>query len=350
MPDKNTHQAKLLIMGASRADSLELQKILEEGGFSCLKTLEDTKHLKEIVLEFQPDLLLLDISMSYRNRCKVMNQLHQKGNTPAIPVITLTRCSDYQEITRTYEECALDYIQKPFLPVDVLKRVDRILADHILSRHPLSNRKPELNDDVADEFSRLVKIVTGRNEETGLHIRRIGLCVYELALLKGLPQEYAISLKYASMLHDIGKIAIPDSILLKPCKLTDDEAALMQRHTVIGAQMLSGSSREMIRIAEAIALTHHERWDGTGYPRQLRGTEIPIGGRLTAICDVYDALLSRRPYKEEWGQAKAHMEIVRLRSKAFDPELVDLFLHNEQTFAHISKQRSIDDIIGYTYR
>lgn len=346
MADTNNHRARVLIMGANEADSLALQEILGKGGFCCLKTLNNTARMTEVVLEFKPDLLLLDLGMPYRSRRQVMNQLRQQEAIPAIPVIALTKRSNYEEITRTYEEGALDYIQKPFLPVDVLKRVDRVLTDYIWITHPQNNHPPDLEEEVADEFSRLIKIVTGRNEETGLHIRRIGLCVYELALLKGFSPEDAKLLKYASMLHDIGKIAIPDSILLKPCGLTAEETARMQRHTVIGAQMLSGSHREMIRIAEMIALTHHERWDGTGYPRQLRGNEIPIGGQLTAICDVYDALLSKRPYKKGWKQSQAHKEILSLRGKAFDPELVDLFLANEQVFKRISMQRSIDDIFS----
>ncbi len=339
---------KVLIMGANRADSLELCKILAEGGFRSIKTAEDCKQTQKVILEFKPDLILLDLCVPYQNRCEVMHHVRQNEDGTSIPVITLTMSSNYQEIAQTYEEGALDYIQKPFLPVDVLKRVDRVLNDYIRARYLQDNhhmleklmvrRKQELEEEVEDEFSRLYKIVAGRNVETGLHIHRIGQYVNRLSLLKGLSQEYAKSLKYASMLHDIGKIAIPDSVLLKPGRLTDNEVALMHRHTIIGAQMLSGSNKEVIRLAESIALTHHERWDGNGYPHQLREREIPIGGRITAICDVYDALLSRRPYKKAWDQNDVRAEIMKLRGKAFDPELVDLFLDNEKLFIHISKQ------------
>ena len=355
LKENNTHQANVLIVSANKSDSLELQRILAGGGFKCLKTLEDTKQLHKIISEFMPDLLLLDLCMLANNRNQVMDQFRQIEKEVAIPVIALTKCSDDQDILQTYEEGALDYIKKPFLSMDVIKRVDRILTDNILTRHLHTNNskleklmirgEPELEEDVEDEFSRLLKIVTGRNVETGLHVRRIGLYVYKLSQIKGLSQEYSILYKYASMLHDIGKIAIPDSVLLKPETLTADETALIQSHTVIGAQMLSGSNREVIREAEVIALTHHERWDGKGYPRKLCGISIPLSGRITAICDVYDALLSQRPYKSAWKQHMAYAEIKRLRGKAFDPELVDLFLSNEQEFTHISRHRSIDDFI-----
>ena len=354
--EKKTYHANVLIVSANKSDSLELQRILADGGFKHLKTLDDTKQLQKMIIKFRPDLLLLDRNMLDDNKNQVMEQFRQIESESTIPVIALTRCSDSQELIQSYEEGALDYIQKPFLPIDVIKRVSRILNDNILTGHLTANNlkleklmirsKPELEDEVEDELSRLLKIFTGRNVETGLHVRRIGLYVFMLSRLKGLSLEQSILFKYASMLHDIGKIAVPDSILLKPGALTADEIALMRSHTVIGAQMLSGSNREVIRAAETIALTHHERWDGKGYPRQLRGDAIPISGRITAICDVYDALLSRRPYKEAWEQTEASKEIQRLRGKAFDPQLVDLFVSNEQKFIDISKQRVIDDFVN----
>jgi len=147
-----------------------------------------------------------------------------------------------------------------------------------------------------------------------------------LARAIGLSEPRAEEIEQASLLHDVGKIAIPDHILHKPGKLTPDERAAMQRHATIGADLLSGSSSQLLRTAENIARTHHERWDGTGYPARLRGNAIPLPGRIAAICDVYDALLTERPYKRAWTVEATLEHIAAERGRHFDPDLVDAFL------------------------
>jgi putative two-component system response regulator len=174
-------------------------------------------------------------------------------------------------------------------------------------------------------LQRLSLAAEQRDNETGLHLKRMSLLCGRLARASGLAEPAAEEIEQASLLHDIGKIGIPDEILHKPGRLTDDERAVMQRHTTIGAELLAGSTSQLLRTAEAIACTHHERWDGTGYPAGMAGTEIPLAGRIAAICDVYDALLTERPYKAAWTVQAALAHIDRERERHFDPSLVDCF-------------------------
>jgi HD-GYP domain-containing protein (c-di-GMP phosphodiesterase class II) len=187
-------------------------------------------------------------------------------------------------------------------------------------------RTSELRATELEIVQRLGHAVESRDEETGEHIERIGALCERLALAAGLRPEAAELIHRASAMHDVGKIAIPDEILRKPGPLDREERAIMQRHTTVGAELLSGSRSSLVRLAEVIARTHHERWDGTGYPAGLRGEDIPLEGRICAICDVFDALISDRPYKSAWPVGEALAELRRERGRHFDPRLVDLFL------------------------
>lgn len=175
-------------------------------------------------------------------------------------------------------------------------------------------------------IERLGQAVDSRDEDTGQHINRIGLLSYRLARAAGMDEDRAEMLRRASALHDVGKIAIPDAILQKPGKLTPQEWEVMKTHTTAGAKMLSGSRSPLVRMAEVVALTHHERWDGQGYPHGIAGEDIPLEGRIVAVCDVFDALCSRRPYKEAWTPEEALAEIERCAGTHFDPALARMFV------------------------
>ena len=190
----------------------------------------------------------------------------------------------------------------------------------------VSERTVELGETQLEMVQRLAHAAEWRDGDTGRHIDRIAHFCHALALAVGLPAEQAELLRHASAMHDVGKIGVPDRVLLKPGRFTDNERAVMQTHTTIGASILTGSSAPLLQLAETIALTHHERWDGSGYPHGLAGEEIPLSGRICAICDVFDALLSRRPYKEPWSLTETLAEIRRERGRHFDPALVDAFL------------------------
>jgi HD-GYP domain-containing protein (c-di-GMP phosphodiesterase class II) len=195
-------------------------------------------------------------------------------------------------------------------------------------------RTEQLRDAQFEIITRLAQAAESRDGDTGAHIHRIGHLCERLALQIGLDASRANMLRHASALHDIGKIGIPDGILLKPSALETDEWTVMQSHTVKGAEILAGSTSPLIQMAEAIARTHHERWDGTGYPQGLKGEEIPLEGRICAICDVYDALGSKRPYKEAWPLERVLSEIAVNAGSHFDPTLVAAFLEVAPHFDH----------------
>jgi CHASE2 domain-containing sensor protein len=187
-------------------------------------------------------------------------------------------------------------------------------------------RTRELRETQLEVLQRLSAAAEHRDDETGAHLRRMGKLCGRLARAAGLGDATADEIEQASLLHDVGKIGIPDDILHKPGRLTGDERALMQTHTTIGAELLAGSSSPLLQTAEAIARTHHERWDGTGYPDGLEGEEIPLAGRIAAICDVFDALLTERPYKRAWTLEETLDYIDAERGRHFDPELAAIFL------------------------
>lgn len=202
----------------------------------------------------------------------------------------------------------------------------RIARYSELLEREVRDRTQELRDTQIEIVRRLGQAVESRDRDTGAHIERISRLCYRLGLGAGLSREEAELLRNASALHDLGKIGVPDRILGKPGELTPEEREVMKDHTTIGAAILAGSRLPLVQMAELIALTHHERWDGEGYPRGLRGEEIPLAGRICAICDVYDALISDRAYKERWSPEAALAEIEAESGRAFDPRLVDLFV------------------------
>jgi hypothetical protein len=202
----------------------------------------------------------------------------------------------------------------------------RVARHNVALEQAVRERTAELHQTQLEVVRRLARAAEWRDEDTGEHIERIGLLCQRLGLAAGLTPVEAETLRHAAVLHDVGKIGVPDRVLLKPGKLDAEEWAVMKTHAEIGASMLSGSESPLVQLGEEIALSHHERWDGSGYPAGRRGEEIPLPGRICAICDVFDALRSRRPYKEPWSFEDAVAEIVAQRGRHFDPRLVDLFV------------------------
>jgi HD-GYP domain-containing protein (c-di-GMP phosphodiesterase class II) len=202
----------------------------------------------------------------------------------------------------------------------------RVAKHNDLLEQRVRERTAELRDTQLEVVRRLGQAVESRDGDTGEHIERISRLCQQLARAIGLSEDEAELIGHASTMHDVGKIGIPDSVLLKPSRLDPDEWALMQSHTTIGAAILAGSSSPLLQMAESIALTHHERWDGTGYPAGLRGDAIPLAARICAVCDVFDALLSKRRYKPSWMMEEAIAELVAQRGRHFDPVLVDVFI------------------------
>jgi response regulator RpfG family c-di-GMP phosphodiesterase len=222
---------------------------------------------------------------------------------------------------------ALSAVQTVTASTVTERRLRRNVADHNRAlERAVRERTAELHDTQLEVVRRLARAADWRDEDTGQHVERIGVMAERLGLAAGMAAGEAETLRHAAVLHDIGKIGVPDRVLLKPGRLTAEEWEIMKTHAEIGASMLAGSRSPLVQMAEVIARTHHERWDGTGYPAGLRGAEIPLVGRIVALCDVYDALRSRRPYKEAWPSPEAIAELTSQRGGHFDPELADLFL------------------------
>lgn len=287
----------------------------------------------------RPDLILLDVLMPGLNGFEVCKMLKQDPETADIPVIFITAMDSSGHKTKGFEIGAVDYITKPFDITEVKARVRTHLslkiAQEELKNHNITlekkvrERTRELEEAQIEILERLELAAEYRDKKTGNHIRRISEFCRILGKAAGLsPQEYN-TLALASTMHDVGKIGISDMILLKPGTLTDEEREIMKTHTNIGAKLLAGSGHLLLREAEIIALTHHENWDGTGYPSGLEGEKIPLFGRIVRICDVFDALISDRPYKEPWPVTKALEQIRSGINTLFDPELAKLFVNSE---------------------
>ncbi len=202
----------------------------------------------------------------------------------------------------------------------------RVARDNELLERRVRQRTGELQETQLEVVNRLALAAELRDDETGRHIARIGILCERLALACGMPVAEAETLRHAAALHDVGKIGIPDEVLHKPGPFDDGERALMQTHTIVGAELLSDARSDLMRMAREIALTHHERWDGTGYPHGLEGERIPLVGRICAICDVFDALLSERPYKHPWPLTDVLDEMRAQSGRHFDPDLMEKFL------------------------
>ncbi len=294
------------------------------------------------------DLILLDILMPEMDGFEVCFKLKEDPATQNIPVIFITAVEDIEHKTKGFELGAVDYITKPFDITEVKARIkthlmlknalEALESQNIILDEKVKIRTKELEDAQIEIIERLSIAAEFRDEETGNHVKRMSKYCKLLASACGLSEEKSDMIALASTMHDLGKIGVPDNILLKPGKLDNDEWKIMRIHPTTGSKMLAGSNSKIIVMAETIALTHHEKWDGSGYPNGLSGKDIPIEGRIACICDVFDALTSTRPYKEAWPAKKAFKEIKACSNTFFDPELADLFLTLTPEIKTIMKQ------------
>lgn len=263
-----------------------------------------------------PNLILLDVMMPDMTGYEVCEHLKQKSQFKSIPIIFITALSDPEDEAKGLTLGAVDYISKPVSPAVVKARVKTHLS--LVDADELRSTRLQV-------IQRLGRASEYKDNETGMHIMRMSHYSKIIALAYGFSVEDADDLFNAAPMHDIGKIGIPDSIMLKPGKLTHEEFVVMKNHPVIGAEILGESDSELIALAKLVSLTHHEKWDGTGYPNQLKGEDIPIEGRIVALADVFDALTSVRPYKDAWT-VEAAMELInKEKGKHFDPQLVEIF-------------------------
>ena len=280
----------------------------------------------ELIAHSPPDLVLLDVMMPDLDGYQVCERLKADPKTAAIPVVFVTTLSHVGSEARGIELGAVDYITKPYVASLVRARIRTHIAlyrqNQALERL-VEERTKELRDTRLEVIRRLGRAAEYRDNETGMHILRMSHISRLLALALGESEAEADLLLQAAPMHDVGKIGIPDRILLKPSALDPDEWEIMKRHTVIGAELLGQHDSELMQTAATVALRHHERWDGSGYPGGLREGEIPRAARIVAVADVFDALLSRRPYKQPWSLTDALGHIDAQRGRHFDPSAVD---------------------------
>jgi putative two-component system response regulator len=314
-----------------------LERTLERAGYKHIELTSDPLRAIEIALEHPPDLILLDLHMPEMSGFELMRRLGPlTDNGATIPFLMLTGDSGEDTKRRALEAGARDLISKPFDQTELLLRVRNLLhVRHLQCRldernvtleHEVAERTREVERAHLEILDRLAVAAEYRDDATQEHAWRIGRMCAVLAENVGLPEEEVELYRRAAPLHDIGKIGIPDSILLKPGPLDDDERRCMRNHVLIGAEILSHGESPVLRLAERIALSHHERWDGAGYIAGLTGDQIPLAGRLTAIADVFDALTHERPYKEAMAVDDAIAEIELQAGRQFDPTLVQAFL------------------------
>ncbi|WP_218171286.1 MULTISPECIES: HD domain-containing phosphohydrolase [Pseudomonas] len=311
-----TDQRPTLLLVDDEAINLQVLRHTLQDDYRLLFAKDGYKAL-ELVRTDRPDLILLDIMMPGLSGYDVCTALKQDPCTSAIPVIFVTALSEVDNETRGLELGAVDYIGKPYHPGIVKARV---------RTHLSLVQAQELRDTRLQIIQRLGTAAEFKDNETGLHVIRMSHFAQTLALAAGYSRYAADDLLHAAPMHDVGKIGIPDAILQKPGKLTDDEWQIMRQHTVIGAKIIGDHPSGLLHTAQIIALSHHEKWDGSGYPNGLAGEDIPHVARVVAIADVFDALTSERPYKRAWSVEDAVGLIRQQCNQHFDPELVGIFL------------------------
>jgi putative two-component system response regulator len=327
--------ARILIVDDEPGNVDLLLRLLQRAGFSRIESTNDAREVADLYVKFRPDLILLDLHMPHRDGLAVMDELNQIAEASYLPILMLTG-DDTQEAKReALSRGAKDFLHKPFHSDEVLLRINTLLETRFLYLQIQSqnqileakvrDRTRELESAQIEIIERLARAAEFRDDNTGQHTERVGQMAALLARQVGLPDPQVSLIRRAAPLHDVGKIGIPDSILLKLGKLTPDEFELVKTHTTIGARILSGSRFTILRLAEEIAFNHHERWDGDGYAGVV-GSAIPLAGRIVAVADVFDALTQKRPYKAAWPVNDAIAEMDRQRGKQFDPALVDAFL------------------------
>ncbi len=297
--------------------------------------------LKIVYSDEPPDLILLDIMMPGISGLEICRRLKSNPDRRSIPIIFVTAMSSIEDEKRGLEVGAVDYITKPISPPIVQARVRTHLALYDQSRElerMVFQRTRELLTTRQQIIRRLGRAAEFKDNETGNHVLRMSHYARLIALAYGLGSEAASVIFNTAPMHDIGKIGIPDAILLKPGKLTLDEWDVMYQHPIMGAEIIGKHDNELLETARIISLTHHEKWDGSGYPQKLKGEDIPLPGRIVALADVFDALVSKRPYKEAVPLDVALAYFDEQSGKHFDPELVAAF---QQALPEILRIREI---------
>jgi putative two-component system response regulator len=353
----------ILIVDDQPQNNELLEALLVPQGYEIVKAVSGNEALEKLAGN-QIDLMLLDVMMPGMDGFEVTRRVRQDDKNKLLPIILVTALRETEDRVKGIEAGGDDFLSKPVDKMELSARVKSLLKVKAYN-DLMSNYRKELESEVAgrteelkhafekikaaslETIYRLSMASEYKDEDTGAHIKRMSRYCEAVARRMGLDEGTIETILYAAPMHDLGKIGIPDVILTKPAKLNPGEWEIMKLHTVIGANILKGSDAEFIRLGESIAQNHHEKWDGSGYPNNLKGVEIPIAGRIAAIADVFDALTSKRPYKEPFSVEKSLAIIREGKGSHFDPEVVDAFFAIQDEILAIKAQYSEDNLQAF---
>jgi putative two-component system response regulator len=337
LPMAEHPDAVILVVDDQPANIAILVRMLNRAGYSHVVTTTDSRETVGLVERHRPHLLLLDWHMPHMDGMDVLEAIAPQLSAGVdLPVVILSAEAAPEAKAMALARGAKDFVMKPFDAAEVLLRTRNLLETRRLQtelrrqnqdlEERLRARTAALEEAHAGTLERLARAVEFRDDATGQHTQRVGNLSAKIATALGLSEDRVRLLRRAAPLHDVGKIGIPDAILYKPGPLTPEEFAVMSTHTTIGANLLADARSSITELAERIARSHHERWDGSGYPDRLAGEAIPIEARVVAVADFYDALTSDRPYRLAWTAERTLDAIVAASGTHFDPEVVDAFL------------------------
>jgi putative two-component system response regulator len=344
----NKKRPLVLVVDDDESIRALLYRLMERDGYTVL-TADDGQAGIEVATELLPDVILIDGLMPRMDGFQAVAALKRSERTANIPIIMITSLVDQESRLRALQAGANEFISKPIDRNEVglrvrnmlmLREYTALLADrNRILEGVVEERSRQLFASHRETIERLARAASFKDEVTGAHVRRISHYTAELASALGMPAEFCETIRYASQMHDVGKIAIPEAILLKAGPLTAPEWEVMKTHTTAGARLLAGGESPYLRMGAEIALSHHELWDGSGYPASLKGPAIPISARIMNLCDQYDALRSERPYKPPLSHDRT-IEVItkgdgRTSPSHFDPEILSLFQRLAPRFAEI---------------
>ncbi|ASJ71911.1 Cyclic di-GMP phosphodiesterase response regulator RpfG [Granulosicoccus antarcticus IMCC3135] len=341
----------ILIVDDNADNLVFLEQLFRRTGYRNITSIVDSRNVLPHIEKSEPDIVLLDIMMPHIDGYEILRSIRALYDSSVfLPIVVLTAITERQARQQTLKDGATDFLTKPLDVLEVAQRVGNLLQTRYMykqhleysslleaavldrtrelaeNNQALSKVNQVLDDTNVEIANRLAEAAEFRDDATGKHTFRVGTIAALVAEELGYSADFVELINKAARLHDLGKIGIPDAILLKPGKLTEDELDLMKQHCVIGAKVLSGGHSELLEMAEQIALSHHEQWNGNGYPNQLKGKEIPIEARIVSVVDVFDALTHVRPYKEAWSEQEAIEYITNHKGEQFDAKVVDAFL------------------------
>ena len=354
-------KGKILVVDDEEINTITLSEILRFYGYEVI-TATNGKEAIELYEEEKPDVVILDVIMPEMSGIEVLETLSGKYDLNKTPIIVVTALGDSETKRIAFEKGAHDFITKPYDREDLLIRVtnsikvknyyelmdsyNRLLEEEVEKRTKILKEAINKLETVHEEvIYRLGKAAEYRDDDTGWHTKRVGIMSRKVAETLGLNRERCKLIELASPMHDIGKIGIPDNVLLKPGRLTEEEFEIIKKHTLIGYDILSGSEHPLLVCAANIALYHHERWDGKGYPFGIRGEEIPLEARIVAIVDFFDACTSDRVYRKAIDTWEVIEMIKENSGKHFDPAITDAFMESiedilkiKEEFSHVSNK------------